>query len=96
MGAFSVLSLPLIVQVPSPAAYIFQKGLSFTRRRDKQKAPKDLYYIFDILAGLPGIQDKMLAYFLKLFQKSMPSGSGNSCQISERILKAPPPKAPCA
>jgi len=44
---------PLIVQVPMPAAYIFQKGLSFPDRRDKQKASKDLYYIFDILAGIP-------------------------------------------
>lgn len=43
----------LIVQVPKPAAYIFQKGLSFSVRRDKQKASKDLYYIFDILAGIP-------------------------------------------
>jgi len=54
---------PIIAQVPTPAAYIFQKGLSFTRRRDKQKASKDLYYIFDILAGLPGLQDKMSADF---------------------------------
>ncbi|MBW2144150.1 MAG: hypothetical protein JRG75_07120 [Deltaproteobacteria bacterium] len=45
---------PLIVQVPRPAAYIFQKGLSFPLRRDKQKASKDLYYIFDILAGISG------------------------------------------
>ena len=44
---------PLIVQVPKPAAYIFQKGLSFPARRDKLKASKDLYYIFDILAGIP-------------------------------------------
>jgi len=44
---------PLIVQVPKPAAYIFQKGLSFPTRRDKLKASKDLYYIFDILAGIP-------------------------------------------
>ena len=43
---------PLIVQVPKPAAYIFQKGLSFPLRRDKQKASKDLYYIFDILSGV--------------------------------------------
>lgn len=56
-------AVPIIVQVPTPAAYIFQKGLSFTRRRDKLKASKDLYYIFDLLAGLPGIQDKMLADF---------------------------------
>jgi hypothetical protein len=44
---------PLIVQVPKPAAYIFQKGLSFPARRDRQKASKDLYYIFDILAKIP-------------------------------------------
>ena len=44
---------PLIVQVPKPAAYIFQKGLSFPARRDRQKASKDLYYIFDILAQIP-------------------------------------------
>lgn len=44
---------PLIVQVPKPAAYIFQKGLSFPARRDKQKASKDVYYIFDILAIIP-------------------------------------------
>ena len=44
---------PLIVQVPKPGAYIFQKGLSFPARRDKQKASKDLYYIFDILVKIP-------------------------------------------
>lgn len=47
------LEEPLIVKVPKPAAYIFQKGLSFPARRDKQKASKDLYYIFDILTGIP-------------------------------------------
>jgi len=41
----------LTVKVPTPAAYIFQKGLIFKRRRDHQKRAKDLYYIFDILAG---------------------------------------------
>jgi len=40
-----------------------QKGLSFTHRRDKQKASKDLYYIFDILTGLPEIQEIILADF---------------------------------
>jgi len=44
---------PLVVQGPKPAAYIFQKGLSFPARLDKQKASKDLYYIFDILTGIP-------------------------------------------
>lgn len=49
----AIADAPLIVQVPKPAAYIFQKGLSFPARRDKHKASKDLYYIFDILAGIP-------------------------------------------
>ena len=44
---------PLMVQVPKPAAYIFQKGLSFPARRDKQKASKDLHYIFDVLVKIP-------------------------------------------
>lgn len=57
---------PLIVQVPTPAAYIFQKGLSFPLRRDKQKASKDLYYIFDILAGIPKINILMSDDFVDL------------------------------
>ena len=48
---------------------IHYEGLSFTRRRDKQKASKDLYYIFDILAGLPGIQDIMSADFESFSKK---------------------------
>jgi hypothetical protein len=54
---------PLIVNVPKPAAYIFQKGLSFPLRRDKQKASKDIYYIFDILAGIPEIYILMIGDF---------------------------------
>lgn len=42
---------PMKVKVPTPAAYIFQKGLIFRRRRDREKGAKDLYYIFDILTG---------------------------------------------
>jgi hypothetical protein len=64
-------AFPLIVQVPRPAAYIFQKGLAFTRRRDKTKAAKDLYYIFDILAGLPQIRDEITADF-GVFSKQKP------------------------
>jgi hypothetical protein len=62
---------PLIVQVPRPAAYIFQKGLAFMRRRDKVKAAKDLYYIFDILAGLPQIRDEIATDF-SVFSKQKP------------------------
>lgn len=49
----------LVVQVPTPAAYIFQKGLAFTRRRDKTKAAKDMYYLFDILSGLPQLRSEI-------------------------------------
>jgi hypothetical protein len=54
-------SKPVLVRVPTPAAYIFQKGLIFTRRRDKQKAAKDLYYIFDLLTGLSEIRENIEA-----------------------------------
>ena len=54
-------SSPLIIKVPTPAAYIFHKGLIFRRRRDSEKKAKDLYYIFDIIAGcsqiMPAIMD---------------------------------------
>lgn len=53
----------IIARVPTPAAFIFQKGLAFPRRRDKIKAAKDLYYIFDILAGLPELRDNIDADF---------------------------------
>jgi hypothetical protein len=51
---------PLRVKVPSPAAYIFHKGLIFKRRKDKQKKAKDLYYIFDILANCPELREQII------------------------------------
>jgi hypothetical protein len=60
---------PIFVQVPTPAAYIFQKGLIFTRRRDKQKAAKDLYYIFDLLSGPSKIQKNIEAEYAVLSKK---------------------------
>lgn len=41
------------IYVPRPAAFIFQKGLAFTKRLDSLKKAKDLYYLFDIIAGYP-------------------------------------------
>ena len=40
---------PIKVRIPSPEAFIFNKGLTFIRRQDKGKKAKDLYYIFDLL-----------------------------------------------
>ena len=46
----------LEVLVPTPAAFIFHKGLVFRRRNNHLKKAKDLYYIFDILANLEGME----------------------------------------
>jgi len=48
---------PLEVNVPTPAAYIFHKGLVFQRRKNRNKKAKDLYYIFDILSNLSDHMD---------------------------------------
>ncbi len=54
------LGSQLIVKVPTPAAYIFNKGLTFTRRKEKIKKAKDLYYIFDMLSSIPSIKDEIM------------------------------------
>jgi len=40
----------LRIKVPSPGSYVFQKGLTFSRRTLEVKKSKDLYYIFDVLS----------------------------------------------
>ncbi|MFA6000501.1 MAG: GSU2403 family nucleotidyltransferase fold protein [Thermoleophilia bacterium] len=45
--------------VPRPAAFIFQKGLAVVKRKDRLKKAKDLYYIFDVLAGYPGFASEI-------------------------------------
>ncbi|MBI5551734.1 MAG: hypothetical protein HY911_09530 [Desulfobacterales bacterium] len=77
------LDSPLSVKVPSPAAFILNKGLVFPRRRDKVKKAKDLYYAFDLLSrddplraeiidGLSSLKQKYPAWF-KTFLKNMRS-----------------------
>lgn len=55
----------LKVKVPTPAAYIFHKGLIFTRRNNSAKMAKDLYYIFDILTGCSGLMPTIMSDFAK-------------------------------
>lgn len=52
---------PIVVRAPSPAAYIYHKGLAFSRRDDLLKQAKDLYYIFDILANCPQLLGEIVA-----------------------------------
>lgn len=60
---------PLSVKVPTPAAYIFHKGLVFTRRKDPEKKAKDLYYIFDIITGCNQIMPAIMDDFTRLSKK---------------------------
>lgn len=60
---------PLIVKVPTPAAYIFHKGLVFRRRKNPEKKAKDLYYIFDIITGCSQIMPAIMVDFTKLSRK---------------------------
>ena len=60
---------PLIVKVPTPAAYIFHKGLVFRRRKDPEKKAKDLYYIFDIITGCSQIVPAIMDDFTKFSRK---------------------------
>lgn len=41
------------VRVPTPGAFVFHKALVSTKRRDRVKASKDLYYIFFVLDQFP-------------------------------------------
>ena len=53
-------SSSLKVKTPSPGAYIFHKGLVFSRRWEQQKKAKDLYYIFDILANCLELRERII------------------------------------
>ncbi|RJP27257.1 MAG: hypothetical protein C4536_14010 [Actinobacteria bacterium] len=54
------VTTPVTLLVPSPGAFIFNKGLTFSRRQAASKEDKDLYYIFDILARCPELRQEIL------------------------------------
>jgi len=62
----------LTIKVPSPAAYIFNKGLVFVRRRSDVKQAKDLYYIFDMLTTLSDLRPDIIAEFHTLSKQYRP------------------------
>lgn len=59
----------MFVRVPTPAAYIFHKGLVYRRRHDQLKKYKDLYYIFDILTGCGDLKTSIIKDLDKLSEK---------------------------
>jgi hypothetical protein len=66
------LSGQLSVKVPTPAAYIFHKGLVYRRRQDSRKGDKDLYYIFDLLTGCRKLMPSVMDDFAGLAQRYTP------------------------
>jgi len=60
---------PMLIKVPTPAAYIFHKGMIYRRRRDQRKKYKDLYYIFDILTGCGDLKASIIKDLEKLSEK---------------------------
>lgn len=50
-------------QVVSPAAWMFHKGLTFTRRKSPSKMLKDLYGIWYVMTQLGDFSDQALAEF---------------------------------
>lgn len=62
----------LRVRLPSPAAYIFNKGLVFPRRRERLKKGKDLYYIFDLLAYRDDFRVEIVADLIRLGERYKP------------------------
>ena len=62
----------LTVRLPSPAAYIFNKGLVFPRRKDRSKRGKDLYYVFDLLAYREDFRCQIVADLIRLGEHYRP------------------------
>jgi len=57
------LAINLAVNVPSPGAFVYQKGLTLSRgsRRPTAKISKDLYYIFSFLDSSGELRDSIAA-----------------------------------
>ncbi|NPV54761.1 MAG: hypothetical protein HPY71_14810 [Firmicutes bacterium] len=99
------VTTPVMLLVPSPGAFIFNKGLTFSRRQVTAKKEKDLYYIFDILARCPELRQEILeglgslkrtnatyAKWFKSFLKNMADyfGSPNAKGINMVFHQRPP------
>jgi hypothetical protein len=95
---------PMLVRVPTPAAYIFHKGLIFQRRRDSRKMFKDLYYIFDILTGCGDLKAAILkdlgtlsvkyqAWFRRFIKNLETNFNGPSTDAVLGVVEQRPPDA---
>lgn len=62
----------LKARLPSPAAYIFNKGLVFPRRKGRSKKGKDLYYVFDLLAYQEDFKHQIVGDLIRLGERYKP------------------------
>jgi len=61
--------ISLKVNIPSTAAYIFQKGLTFVKRSSDYKKGKDLCYIYDLLENYRELHEEMYEDFNIIIKK---------------------------
>lgn len=92
-------------RVPSIAAFIYAKGLTFPRRNIEEKSEKDLAYMYEVLRRdswrkqvvqeIPGIAAKHPANWLKTFRKNLDeafqtAGSAGPAGIARQFPNKPP------
>jgi len=62
----------LAVRLPSPGAFVLNKGLVFPRRRERSKKGKDLYYIFDLITYREDFRDRIVSELIGLRERYKP------------------------
>jgi hypothetical protein len=77
-------------KVVSPGAWIFHKGLTFTRRKSSSKMLKDLYGIWYVTAQLGDFSEQALAEFAFLSQQHPKWLQTFQKQLSNWINQASP------
>lgn len=77
-------------KVVSPGAWIFHKGLTFTRRKSSSKILKDLYGIWYVITQLGGFSDQALAEFAFLSRQHSKWLQTFQKQLSNWINQASP------
>lgn len=91
----------LVGEVVSPEAWIFHKGLTFTKRKSASKMLKDLYGIWYVVTQLGSFSDRAIQAFKELaaknskwfttFQKNLQSWIENASPANWSSLEAQDP-----
>jgi len=94
------------IRIPTPAAYLYQKGLSYPFRAKKERRAKDLAYVFELLNNFPELRNPLPKELIKLseqypeawlqtfrrnLEKSFPSIDGEG--VADVVAQMPHPYA---